>query len=214
MEDTHIKTGHYAYSLRVDVDDIEDLTLMNKWISHYKASFWIIGKEISPLGKSHFQCIIWFTEKQSMPKLRNWWKGKTSSTKQPIAFTSAKKIASLAAYTMKETYVTNLSVEEVGMIRPWIANKKKEKEEEKKIWNDKLYKFATESAERIKELASKHDYEPNVSVQQDYIVELLEFYRKNNKRPNRSTIHYILWKEKFQSSRQLASDWFHHLLSY
>ncbi len=210
MEDTHIKSGHYAYSLRVDVDNTDDLTLINKWKAHYNATFWIIGKEVSSLGKPHFQCIFWFQEKQSMPKLRNWWKGKTSQTKQPISFTSAKRIGSLAKYTMKDSkYTTNLSVEEVEMIGKW-----KDKKDKKKAFMEELYSFATYSADRIKGLAEQHDYEPNVSVQQDYIVELLEFYRKHNKRPNRSTIHYILWKEKFQTSRQLASDWFHHLLSY
>ncbi len=207
MEDTHIKTGHYAYSLRVDVDDTDDLTLINKWKSHYKATFWIIGKEVSSLGKPHFQCIVWFQEKQSMPKLRNWWKGKTSSTKQPISFTSAKRIGSLAKYTMKDSkYTTNLSVEEVKMIGQW-----KDKKDKKKAFMEELYSFATESAARIKELDAQGHL---IDAQQDYIVELLEFYRKHNKRPNRSTIHYILWKEKFQSSRQLASDWFSNLLSY
>ncbi len=210
MEDTHIKAGHYAYSLRVDVDDTDDETLINKWKSHYKASFWIIGKEVSSLGKPHFQCIFWFPEKQSMPKLRNWWKGKTSSTKQPISFTSAKRIGSLAKYTMKDSkYTTNLSVEEVKMIGKW-----KDKKDKKKAFMEELYSYATQRAEFIKQLASQDDYEPNCSAQHDFIVDLLEFYRKNNKRPNRSTIHYILWKEKFQSSRQLASDWFQHLLSY
>ncbi|MFQ0974261.1 hypothetical protein, partial [Gilliamella sp. CG35] len=128
MEDTHIKTGHYAYSLRVDVDDTDDITLINKWKSHYNASFWIIGKEVSSLGKPHFQCIFWFPEKQKMAKLRNWWKGKTSITKQPISFTSAKRIGSLAQYTMKDSnYITNLSVEEVEMIGVWKDKKDKKK---------------------------------------------------------------------------------------
>ncbi|MFQ0974263.1 hypothetical protein, partial [Gilliamella sp. CG35] len=100
----------------------------------------------------------------------------------------------------------NLSVEEVEMIGVW-----KDKKDKKKAFMEELYSFASYSADRIKGLA---DQGKLIDAQQDYIVELLEFYRKHNKRPNRSTIHYILWKEKFQSSRQLASDWFSHLLSY
>ncbi len=209
MEDTHIKTGHYAYSLRVDVDDTDDLTLINKWKSHYNASFWIIGKEVSSLGKPHFQCIFWFSEKQSMPKLRNWWKGKTSSTKQPISFTSAKRIGSLAKYTMKDSnYTTNLSVEEVEMIGKW-----KDKKDKKKAFMEELYSYAHTRGVIYKEKARNLDHVLVADLVQDFIFDLLEFYRKHNKRPNRSTIHYILWKEELNSSRQLANDWFHHLLS-
>jgi len=140
----------------------------------------------------------------------NWWKGKTSQTKQPISFTSAKRIGSLAKYTMKDSkYTTNLSVEEVEMIGKW-----KDKKDKKKAFMEELYSFASTRSVHFKNYAIANDVTVHSCyVKQDFIVELLEFYRKHNKRPNRSTIHYILWKEKFHSSADLANDWFSHLLT-
>ncbi len=62
-----------------------------------------------------------------MPKLRNWWKGKTSDTKQPVSFTSAKKITSLSKYVKKDNnFVTNLHLEEIKKIGLWETKKKKQ----------------------------------------------------------------------------------------
>ncbi len=91
MEDTVVKLDHYAYSFRVDISIADGLTKVMEFLVKYNCKYYIVGAETSSSGKEHFQCILWFDQKIDTTKLRNWWKGKTSKTKQPVSLTSAKK---------------------------------------------------------------------------------------------------------------------------
>jgi len=204
MEDTIIKKGYYAYQLRVDLPTTDDDTIQ-QWITKYNAAYWIIGKEVSSLGKPHIQCIIWFEEKQQMPKLRNWWKGKTLDTKQPVSFTSAKKITSLAKYTKKDNnFITNLHPEEIIKIGLW--NTKKQKKERFMV---KLYEYAhTMEYEVVTEpgdiYTCSHTH-PKMTTT-EFLCKLLEFYRKEKVRPAKSTLCYLLWREKYWNNEK----WVHN----
>ena len=99
MEDTLVKVGMFAYLLRVD---ISDNTVVGKWLKHYKAPYYLYGMEVSPKGKPHCQCIVWFSKKVNSAKLRNWFKGKTLKTHQPYSFTVAKNVESLIKYCSKD----------------------------------------------------------------------------------------------------------------
>ncbi len=92
MEDTLVKPGLMAYQFRVDVAAEEGLTLVMQWMQKYDVQYYIVGAEVSDSGKNHFQCILWFKELVNTTKLRNWWKGKTLATKQPVSMTSAKRL--------------------------------------------------------------------------------------------------------------------------
>jgi hypothetical protein len=189
MEDSIVKKGYYAYSLRVDIPH-GNHEVINEWLTKYNAAYWIIGEEVSEQNKQHLQCIIWFESRQQMPKLRNWWKGKTSTTKQPVSFTSAKKITSLGKYCKKDNkFVTNLSPEEILKIGNWETKAKK-----KQKFMDKLYEYA-----HTLEFVPEEPYNEYASLDDKYefIGKMLDFYREHNVRPNKSTISYLLWREKY-----------------
>jgi len=104
----------------VDMDITNGLTRVMEFIKKYDIQYYIVGAEVSDLGKQHFQSILWFKEKQNTTKLRNWWKGKADTTNQPVSMTSARKITSLSKYTMKENnFITNLTPDEVKNIGKW-----------------------------------------------------------------------------------------------
>jgi hypothetical protein len=210
MEDTIVKPGLYAYQFRVDVDDNRDVTQMLTFVKRYDVQHYIIGAEQSDLGKEHFQCIFWFLEKQNTTKLRNWWKGKTSDTKQPVSMTSARKIKSLAKYTRKENnFITNLTKEELESIGEWDP-KVKEKE-----WALLLDAHAkTFDATQICEFdemeygnttVKSHNSKTRVHC---FIVHMLAFYRANYKRPSRATLQYLAWKHGHMDDVTLAQIWF------
>lgn len=120
MEDKEVKPGLIAYQFRVDMDITNGLTRVMEFIKKYNVEYYIVGAEVSDLGKQHFQSILWFKEKQNTTKLRNWWKGKADTTNQPVSMTSARKIKSLSKYTMKENnFITNLTPDEVKNIGKW-----------------------------------------------------------------------------------------------
>ncbi len=212
MEDTHVKPGHYAYQFRVDISIGEGLTKVIEFIKKYNCSYYIIGAETSTCGKEHFQCILWFVEKQNSTKLRNWWKGKTSKTKQPVALTSAKKITNLAKYTMKENnFVTNLTKEEVSAIGKWSQKLKKVE------WADALEKHAKKYNGDIDTTVTHYQTYKECEYQEanterdelySFISYMLDFYKENNKRPSRASLQYLAWKHGHMTNYSLIRQWF------
>ncbi len=214
MEDTIVKPGLYAYQFRVDIDIATGLTKVMEFMKHYEVKHYIIGAETSDEGKEHYQCILWFSVKINATKLRNWWKGKTSKTKQPVSLTSAKKIKSLGKYTMKENnFITNLTQLEVQSIGKW--SQKLEKVE----WAEALDKHAKAFCTGqdapwkmpIYETFKECEYESpdNERLQlYSFISYMLDFYKENNKRPSRANLQYLAWKHGHMTNYRLIKQWF------
>ena len=215
MEDTIVKPGLYAYQFRVDLDIDLGLTRVMEFMTKYKVQFYICGAEISDLGKHHFQCILWFKEKQNTTKLCNWWKGKADTTKQPVFMTSAKKIKNLAMYTMKEgNFTTNLTSDEIMSIGKW---KKKLADAE---WADRLEAHAKEYDKTFNLLTeTKIFMDENPEVQEvfyyrsekleGFICYILQFYKENHRRPTRATLTHLAWKHSYLTNNYLYNQWFH-----
>ena len=209
MEDKYVKPGLYAYSFRVDLSHTKT-NIVHEFMKRYNVECYIIGLEISDLGKEHFQCILWFQSRINQSKLRNWWKGKTADTKQPVSFTSAKKIKNLAKYTMKDkNFQTNLSSEELDNIGKW------EKKLEKHQWSKQLDEYAEYVRDKMGDYVdplvqvSYNSYASSGSAKMyDFISEILDFYRLHSKRPNRSTIQYLCWKYMIITNNEIISKWF------
>lgn len=143
MEDSIIIKTQFAYMLRVDVPDSKDASNIHKWIETTGCSYYLgaleKGKET---GKLHYQLIVWFEQKLSsadMTKYRNWWRNKCGDHKNNHAFTSARKVASLAAYSTKEhgNIITNLSEEQLQKVPNW-KNKQALKLTQKDEFEDRL----------------------------------------------------------------------------
>ncbi len=132
------------------------------------------------------------------PKLRNWWKTRSASTKQSVAFTSAKKIQNLAKYSKKDNnYITNLHEQEIKKIGKWETPAKARQE-----WTEKVHIYAEAVAKQVK----KQDEEVcqgTYWIRQKVLGKVLDFYRANNKRPNRSTFTYLVWKLELASNPNL-----------
>lgn len=211
MKDTLVKPGYWAYMLRVDCLEQGDSTYtdaikcFHEWKQKYDCVYYIIGKEISEKGKIHLQSIVWFESEQDKSKLRNWWKSRSAKTKQSVAFTSAKKVKNLAKYSMKDNnYVTNLHNEEIQRIGKWETAKQK-----RELWSQQLYKFAEETVYKITE----EGHNPSsLWSRQKFLCTLLDYYKKYNKRPNRSTLQYLQWKLNLRSNADFLEDM--NLLSY
>jgi len=209
MEDKCIKKGYFAYQFRVDLRHT-DRDYVSKFKKLYQVKYYIIGEETSPLGKEHFQCILWFETKISQSKLRNWWKGKTLETKQPVSLVSARKIKNLAKYTMKDkNYSTNLSIEDINKIGQWKVNDsvswlKMLEEHAKDI------KVSNEDTHVVQVGYDTYKYnEPHItSSTYSFVGQLLDFYRLHNKRPNRNTIQYLCWKYHIISNNMIINKWF------
>ncbi len=222
MEDTLVKPGMYAYQFRVDISHNEGLTAVMLFKKHYDVKFYIIGAETSDTGKEHFQCILWFETKINATKLRNWWKGKTSKTKQPVSLTSAKKIQSLAKYTMKEKkWMTNLTPDEVNSIGKWSQKLKKVQWAEALDEHAKAYAPDKESPFWISacnmcqlnpEYASYSYGEGGTDTTRiamySFLEYMLDFYKQNQKRPARASLQYLAWKHGYMTNSSLIRQWF------
>lgn len=210
MEDMIVKKGYYAYMLRVDCPSTHDeqkykdfddtLKHLKEWGDRYDLVYYIAGQEYSNTGKPHLQAIVWFEKLVDKNKLRNWWKTRSANTKQSVAFTSAKKIKSLAKYSMKDkNYVTNLHIDEISKIGKWETAKKL-----RELWTDQLSAYAQQIAEQYNKCDYTDTYvnSANQLKQYDFIDDILLFYRKHNKRPHKSTIEHLLWKCKIITNTQ------------
>ncbi len=208
MEDTIIKINHYAYSFRVDVNIDDGLTRIMEFLKKYDVKHYICGAEVSDQGKQHFQCILWFDKKINTAKLRNWWKGKTLDTKQPVSLTSAKKIKNLGKYTMKDkNFITNLTKEEIDNIGKW--SPKVKAAEWSQLLDDHAKKFRTTESDEISrywEAAYAADY--SFSELMAFLCYMLDFYKANAKRPSRATLQYLAWKHGHCSNKFLVTSWF------
>ncbi len=206
MEDTEVKPGHIAYQFRVDIAHNPGLTRVMEFMKKYDVTYYIVGAEVSDLGKPHFQSIIWFKTKQNTTKLRNWWKGKADETKQPVSITTAKKITNLAKYTMKENnFITNLTPEEVKRIGRW---KKKIQDAEWSITLDEhCKKFTYEGTDTVQTGwdTYAHSTKPRMYA---FLSYMLDFYKDNNRRPSRATLQYLAWKHGYMSNNYLIEQWF------
>jgi len=207
MEDTLVKPGHMAYQFRVDINPDVGVPLLKEWMKKYDTKYYICGEEVSDQGKPHFQCVLWFETKVNTTKLRNWWKGKTLATKQPVSMTSAKKIRNLAMYTMKEyKFITNLTKEELGMIGKW---KKKPKFAE---WSKQLDVYAkafkVEGVENIVQTGYDSYAFSTQPVMNAFLSYMLDYYKTNNRRPSRATLQYLAWKHGHMSNNYLINKWF------
>lgn len=218
MEDTLVKPGHYAYQFRVDISHNEGLTAVMVFIKHYDVKFYIVGAETSDHKKQHFQCILWFKKKVNSTKLRNWWKGKTLKTKQPVSLTSAKKIENLAKYTMKENnFTTNLTQDEVKSLGKWSQKLKKVQWAEALDEHAKKYCHDEENPHFIMAnnmCSNGYEYEnghtstdPKVHMYA-FIAYMLDFYKENQKRPARASLQYLAWKHGYMSNCSLIKQWF------
>lgn len=117
-------------------DAIDD-TVLEKWIEASGCTYYL-GKveKGAETAKLHYQMIVWFEQKLSgkqMTKQRNWWRGKCGTHKNNHAFTSARKVATLASYCTKDLgkLITNLTQEHLKLVPQW-QNKKALKENQKK----------------------------------------------------------------------------------
>lgn len=154
MEDTVIIKTQYAYMLRADLPPVKsDSNVVIKdnlsaWIESSGCSFYLGCKEKGKeTGKLHYQMIVWFETKLSgkeMTKNRNWWRGKCGTHKNNHAFTSARKVATLASYSTKENgeLITNLSKDQLKLVPSW-KNKKALKESNKEKYNRLLLEKIT-----------------------------------------------------------------------
>ena len=201
MEDKVVKPGLYAYQFRVDLPIDSGLTKVVEFCQKYNVKHYIIGAEVSSLGKPHFQCILWFESKINTSKLRNWWKGKTAKTDQPVSLTSAKKIKNLAKYTMKDkNFTTNLTKEELKLIGKWSPKVKAAD------WSELLDKHAKEFNHDIYIGNNCAYYES--SPMYSFISYMLDFYKSNDKRPSRATLQYLAWKHGHMTNNYLIQKWF------
>ncbi len=201
MEDKIVKPGLFAYQFRVDTQHATGLSKIMLFLKRYNVKNYIVGAEVSDLGKEHFQCILWFEEKVNASKLRNWWSGKTNTTKQPVSLTSAKKIKNLAKYTMKDkNFITNLTKEEIVMIGKWAPKVKAA--EWSKLLDDHAHEFKAKWCESF----NSHTEEPP-AVQ--FMCHMLQLYRTHNKRPNRMTLQYLAWKHRYVTDETLINKWFY-----
>ena len=131
MEDTKVCKGHYAYMFRVDLScNHESSSRVEQWLEIMSFTNWTGCHEIGDeTGKHHYQMIVWrehkFTQKEQT-KARNWWRSKTNSEKNGCALTSARKVGSLASYSLKNvekaqkySTICNLSSEQKSRIPRW-----------------------------------------------------------------------------------------------
>ncbi len=158
MEDTIIIKTQYAYMLRADIlpgypETIDD-TVLEQWIGHSGCTYYLGKIETgSETGKLHYQLIVWFEQKLSgkeMTKQRNWWRGKCGTHKNNHAFTSARKVVTLASYSTKDLgdLITNLSPEQLQLVPKWQnkkALKENKKEEFEKLLKTKLNSYKTQN---------------------------------------------------------------------
>lgn len=219
MEDTLVKVGMFAYQLRVDTSDN---IVMEQWLKRYEPSWYLYGIEISAKGKPHVQGIVWFAEKQQMAKLRNYFKGKTLNTKQPVSFTKAKKVQSLIKYCSKDGNVyTNLSKKDLEALGTW-----QDKDNIKKEFKDKLYAYAESIAFKKHKVTESHkdyavindyyendlkEYEidtPSAEEHREFCTKVFDFYRLYDRFPVRRVILSLLFKYNYTTSDELYRNWF------
>lgn len=151
MQDTEIVPNFYAYSFRYDIQPapffIGPHTLPFLTVKEWDAifpkikrdyldlleglpfiHFYLASLEVGTLTKKpHIQSIVWAPYKLSikeMQSVRNRTRSKYDFEKNDakLAFSSAKKVRSLASYCAKDDseLITNLPTESLGMLDQWV----------------------------------------------------------------------------------------------
>lgn len=144
MEDLHTIKNHYAYMLRVELPHTDKSELiLDKWMDNFGCSSFLFGRELGEkLGKEHYQGIVWFEHKLSTNEMnarRNWFRGKCRKG-YGYAFTSARKVTTLASYSAKDADLyTNLTQELISTIPSW-KTKSQQKTLNKALLREKLEK--------------------------------------------------------------------------
>ncbi len=138
MEDTIVCKGLYAYQFRVDISGNPTSTAeIRKFLELYNFVKYTGMFELSDKKKPHYQMCIWretpFDTPQQQTKARNYWRGKTLKTKQPVSLTSAKKIKSLCSYVKKTE-----NQPKMDDYFQQICNLSKEEKETVPLWETKL----------------------------------------------------------------------------
>lgn len=141
MQDTAIVPNYWAYSYRYDIPDVHvvkhlaiiydkikrdflDLIRRCPFIEFYLGAL-EVGKYTK---KPHIQAIVWAQDKLSiknMQHVRNRTRALYGYDKNDgkVAFSSARKISSLASYVTKEQQgelITNLSTVSLGRLDEWV----------------------------------------------------------------------------------------------
>ncbi len=110
MEDTVVCKGLFAYQFRVDLSGCPQSTAeIRKFLDKFGFVKYLGEFEFGDKTKKpHYQMCIWrespFATSSEQTKARNYWRGKTCKTKQPVSLTSAKKIKNLCAYCQKDEF--------------------------------------------------------------------------------------------------------------
>lgn len=183
MEDTLICKSYYAYQFRVDIAHSKALIKFTQWRDKYDCSFYLAGLETSEKHKEHLQAIVWFATTVNTVKLRNWWIGKTTDTKQPVSLTSAKKVKSLAAYCSKDkNYYTNLDQTQLALIPKW-----------KPILKDKTFHDLIHTTIQNSSSLCLDKYEIGEII--------LDLYKVHDKMVTRNRVLTLLWKYNYISNR-------------
>lgn len=140
MQDTEIVPNFWAYSFRYDIPDVHVVKhlalIFNKIKKDYLdlleglpfVHFYLASLEVGTYSKKpHIQSIVWAPYKLSikeMQSVRNRTRSKYSysSNDGKLAFSSAKKVRSLASYCAKDDseLITNLPTDTLGMLDKWI----------------------------------------------------------------------------------------------
>ena len=103
MEDKQIFKGEYAYSVRIDVPEMNEIN--DKIVTDKLKQYFTRGKlarENKKDGTPHFQCIFWRENrlfKNNSSEIRTYFKQKFNySYKNAISVVAARKVKSLAKY--------------------------------------------------------------------------------------------------------------------
>ena len=75
------------------------------------------------------------------------------------------------------------------------VSKWKNKGAEKLKWNEAIDNLVEDMPEEVRHCKTK------------YATTILEFHREHNKKPNRSNIQYLLWRDGLLSHKDLLIDW-------
>ncbi len=165
MEDITVCKGLYAYQFRVDISGNSQSTAeIKEFLDKYLFVKYVGQFELSDKHKPHFQMCLWREtplEPKECTKARNWWRGKTLKTKQPVSLTSAKKIKSLVSYCQKGEkqpkigeyfqHFNNLSKEEQELIPKW------ETKTRHKLNKRELFKSTLKSMSDTSQICGKLD---------------------------------------------------------
>lgn len=197
MEDTVVLKQHYIYMFRLDIIYVENHTPLEsrliQYFEKYKICNWLGKKERgSKTNKLHWQMAIWSEHKKTNKEIvamRKYWTDKLG--KATCAIKSGRKIESLCSYSTKEEgcLITNLPNEVLTRITKW-----KNKSAEKIIFQDKLKAYIEDT-----DLTNKS--------RTAFAYHIMEFYKKEDRRPTRANIQYLMWKYNKLETTHLLEQW-------